>query len=103
MNRSSVAVLVCVALLIVAFGAFVLLPRLLPSGEDDLGVGLLVAGSFLMVHVVLTGALGVACLFALRAWRRDPGQRTRINRLVIACGCAVVTLAILYAANFVWG
>ena len=105
MNRSSAAVLVCVVLLVGTFGAYVLSLRSIsvaPFGQD-LGLGLAVVGSFFVTHLVLTVVLGIASFLALRAWRRDPRQRTQINRLVLACGWVAVTLAISYAAFFLWG
>ena len=49
------------------------------SGEKDLGLALIVVGSFLTLHVALTVALLCSTAIAAAAWLRSTATRTRFN------------------------
>jgi hypothetical protein len=104
MSRANVAIITSSALLLASFAVFATSHLWLRgSNEKDLGLGVIVVGTFFLLHVVVTVALVWATLSAAIAWRNSTVPRKASDRTVLLIGIVASAVATAYAVFFIAG
>ena len=104
MDRSNIAIVSFVVLLVALFGAAVTSQSWVPLFvKPDRGIGMIVVATFISAHIALTVGLAWATISAAAKWRRNITHRTKLNQLLLATGIIGVGAAITYAVFFVSG
>ena len=104
MDRSSIAIVTFVGLLLALCAAAVTSHKWVPLfAEPHRGTGVIVVIGFTLSYIALTLGLVGATIHAGAKWRRNTTHRTKLNQFVLAVGIIGTLVAIIYAVLFTVG
>jgi ABC-type phosphate transport system permease subunit len=104
MSRANITIITSIAILLLILGAFST-SHLWFTGSDekDFGAGVIVVGTFFLMHLAVTIALVWATLSATMMWRRSMAQRKMIDSIILLAGIIASTASSAYTVFFMVG